>query len=424
MQSLRVLLALASQRGAHLHQLDVKTAFLYGALDEELYMEQPPGQQKKGEEELVCKLKHSIYGLKQSPRQWYHCMSEFLQKFGLVQLEADHAIYVWKEHPTELFLGLYVDDLLIGSTNMELLTRLKEALSSRFEMKDMGAASYILGIRIFRSGSHLFMSQSHYVKGILQLFGMAACHGSKTPCEAGVVIRADDESDVCEETVPYREAIGSLMYLTTSTRPDLATSVSMLSSFLEKPRVSHWQAVKRVFRYLAETVEYGLRFDRQDSTHLIGFSDADWAGDVSTRKSRSGFIFVLGGAAVSWQSRLQDIVTLSTAEAEYVAATEAGKESVWLGQLLFELGETNVQSDLYLDNQSAIKIAKNPVFHRRTKHIDVRYHKIREWVAMKKFDVKFVRSIDMAANFLTKNVDGKLLAHNRNLVGLVSEKAV
>ena len=189
---------------------------------------------------------------------------------------------------------------------------------------------------------------------------MENCHGVSTPLVTGSVL--DDEeptSELCHVNVPFREAVGSLMYLMTGTRPDLATALSMVSRHLAAPRVVHWIAVKRIFRYVAKTVNFGLLFSRQHSLNLSGFSDADWAGDLATRKSRTGMIFLFGGGAISWQSNLQEIVTLSTAEAEYVAANEAGKEMIWFRTLLKELGEPAVQSDLFVDNQSAIKLALN-----------------------------------------------------------------
>jgi hypothetical protein len=179
-------------------------------------------------------------------------------------------------------------------------------------------------------------------------------------------------------------------------------------------------AVKRIFRYVSQTVSCGICFVRQESVKLIGYSDADWAGDVETRKSRSGYIFLLGGGAVSWQSRLQDVVSLSSAEAEYVAAVDAGKEAVWLGELLRQLGEEAVHTDLFLDNQSAIQLAKNPVNHRRSKHIETRYHKIREWVKNEVFDLKYIHTSEMAADFLTKNVNKVLLEKIKASVGVMS----
>jgi hypothetical protein len=327
-----------------------------------------------------------------------------------------------------MFIGLYVDDLILGAMDLERLTSVKEALSNEFRMKDLGEATYILGMKIERTKNSIFLSQEHYARGILKRFGMAECNGVNTPMLSGTVLEFNnlelEKSRGVHENVPYREAVGSLMYLMTCTRPDLATSVSMVSSYLEAPRVHHWATVKRIFRYVSKTINYGVLFNRKEDWTIAGYSDADWAGDLATRKSRTGYIFLFGGGSVSWQSRLQDIVTLSTAEAEYVAATEAGKESVWIRQLFHQLGELDIKAQLFVDNQSAIKLAKNPVFHRRTKHIDVKYHKIREWVGGNYFDLQHVSSSDMVADFLTKNVNSKCLERNRRMASIVEAPKV
>jgi hypothetical protein len=385
-------------------------------------MEQPEGQALPGEEHLVCKLNKSIYGLKQSPRQWYSRLSEFLSSIGLIQIEADHAVYVSEENPRKLFMGVYVDDLLIGSTDFGELVKLKQALSSEFQMKDMNEVGYVLGIKVVRTESKIFLSQEKYAKELLVRFGMESCHGAFTPLETGTILDANGEgTELCGDNVPYREAVGSLMYLMTGTRPDIATAVSMVSRFLSAPRLHHWANVKRIFRYVAKTFNQGICFTRQGDLNITGYSDADWAGDVESRKSRSGYVFMIGGGAVSWQSRLQDSVALSTAEAEYVAAVEAGKEAVWYGQLMSQLGEDSISLCLNVDNQSAIHLAKNPVYHRRSKHIETRYHKIREWVKQSKFELKYVTTGDMAADFLTKNVNKVVLERGKEMVGVQPE---
>ena len=414
-QSLRVLLALANQRQAHLHQMDVTTAFLYGDLEEDLYMAQPEGQAKPGEEAMVCKLRKSIYGLKQSPRMWNKRLDEFMRREGLIRIQEDHAIYVLTSNPSQLFVGVYVDDLIIGSSELGVIHSLKESLSQEFRMKDLGDLSYVLGIKIMRTNDCLYLSQKQYAMELLRKFKMEECNGAMTPMDPSPDLE-NFETSMCGDNVPYREAVGSLMYLMTCTRPDLATSVSFVSKYLSEPRVNHWLAVKRIFRYVAKTINFGIMFRReQDRPIITGFSDADWAGDVASRKSRSGYIFVMGGGAVSWKSKLQDIVTLSTAESEYVAATEAGKEAIWLSGLLTDLGVPAANPTLMMDNQSAIRLASNPVYHQRTKHIDVRFHKIREWVGSNQFSLAYIPTKEMAANFLTKNVN---LDYNRRLVGV------
>jgi hypothetical protein len=348
-------------------------------------------------------------------------LSKFLRSVGLIQIEADHAIYVSETNPKKLFVGIYVDDLVIGSTDLEEMKKLKESLSREFKMKDLGEAAFVLGIKVVRMESQIILSQEHYARSLLSRFGMKDCNGALTPLESGLILEVTGQgTELCDENVPYREAVGSLMYLMTCTRPDLATAVSMVSRFLSAPRVNHWTAVKRIFRYVAKTSNLGLRFSRQGTLNVLGYSDADWAGDLEERKSRSGYVFLLGGAAVSWQSRLQDSVALSSAESEYVAAVEAGKEAVWFSQLLSQLGEESVSKTLYLDNQSAIQLAKNPVYHRRSKHIETRYHKIREWVHREVFSIEYVSTKEMAADFMTKNVSKVALEKSREMIGIIA----
>jgi hypothetical protein len=321
--------------------------------------------------------------------------------------------------PRKLFVGVYVDDLLIGSNDFEELVRFKKALSSEFQMKDLGEVGYVLKIKVTRSETKIFLSQENYARELVRRFGMENSHGAFTPLETGTVLEASGEgTELCGENVPYREAVGALMYLMTGTRPDIATAVSMVSRFLSAPRLHHWTAVKRIFRYVLKTANQGICFTRRGDLNITGYSDADWAGDLESRKSRSGYIFMLGGGAVSWQSRLQDTVALSTAEAEYVAAVEAGKEAVWYGELMRQLGEESISLSLNVDNQSAIHLAKNPVYHRRSKHIETRYHKIREWVKTSVFELKYIGTGDMAADFMTKNVNKVLMERNKQMVGV------
>eukprot|EP00253_Pinus_taeda_P033126 PITA_33126 len=327
--------------------MDVKTTFLHGDLEEEIYMKQPEGFAVKGKKELVCKLKKSLYGLKQSPRMWYQKFDMFIRGLGFTRSKADHCVYFKLIGDCVIYLVLYVDDMLLVGNDKEIIQDLKTQLSAKFNMKDLSAANYILGMEIKRDRAKrkLRLNQRKYVETILQRFNMQDSKPVKVPIPVGV-------------------------------------------RFMSKPEKEHWTTVKRVFRYLRGTSDYGLcyqggsRLDRM--LDIRGFVDADWVGDLDQRRSTSGNVFNLFGGALSWMSKKHFVVALSTTEAEYMAATHASKEAVWLQRLCSSMGL--VQGDIRIDcdNQSAILLAKNPAYHSKTKHIDVQYHFVRD-VSSEKF---------------------------------------
>ncbi|RVW74857.1 Retrovirus-related Pol polyprotein from transposon TNT 1-94 [Vitis vinifera] len=308
MSTIRLVLGMVAAENLHLEQLDVKTAFLHGDLEEDLYMIQPEGFIVQGQENLVCKLRKSLYGLKQAPRQWYKKFDNFMHRIGFKRCEADHCCYIKSFDNSYIILLLYVDDMLIAGSDIEKINNLKKQLSKQFAMKDLGAARQILGMRIIRDKANgtLKLSQSDHFK-------LSKEQSPKT----------EEERDHMSK-VPYASAIGSLMYAMVCTRPDIAHAVGVVSRFMSRPGKQHWEAVKWILRYLKGSLDTCLCFTGV-SLKLQGYVDADFAGDIDSRKSTTGFVFTLGGTAISWVSNLQKIVTLSTTEAEYVAATEAGK---------------------------------------------------------------------------------------------------
>jgi hypothetical protein len=248
---------------------------------------------------------------------------------------------------------------------------------------------------------------------------MEDCSPVSTPIEVGRKLGVTDHSGRRNDCkAPYREAVGSLMYLATCTRPDLSMAVSTCARFLDSYNEESWKSVKRILRYLRGTTKFGIQYNREGNGSIIGYSDADWGGDVETGKSRSGFVFLLSSGAISWSSKLQEIVALSSTEAEYIAACEAGKEIIWFNEFLHEIGLSEDTIELRIDNKSSIELAKNPVFHKRTKHIRLRYHKIREWVQEKEFKISHVTSGEMAADFLTKPVRNDSLSSNLDRIGV------
>jgi hypothetical protein len=411
LQSLRILLAIANQRRMHVHQMDVKTAFLHGGLQETIYMKQPEGFVKKGEENLVCKLQKSLYGLKQAPRCWNKVLDDFCTKrLGFYKCQKDHATYSRGTGRRQVYIGVYVDDLLIMSEDLEEIRKVKRELSKRFDMQDFGDASTILGMKLTydRDAGVLSLSQEKYIQEILKRYNMDNCTGVVTPMSTGTkytkaTCPKDESEKIQMAKIPYRSAIGSLMYLMMCTRPDIATAVGVFSRFLENPGRDHWEGVKRVFRYLKATSDLKLTFRRTKKFVLKAYVDSDFAGCLDTSRSTTGWIFLLGGTAVSWSSKRQKSVTLSTCEAEYMAAGSATKESIWIRDYLSELGvEQEGPVNLMSDSQSAIQLVRNPVLHQSTKHIRTNAHFIREVVHSGEINLKYVQTKSQVADFLTK----------------------
>ncbi|KAK9215025.1 hypothetical protein WN944_007028 [Citrus x changshan-huyou] len=411
--SIRILLALVAEYELELAQLDVKTAFLHGDLEEEIYMIQPCGFRVAGKENHVCRLIKSLYGLKQSPRQWYKRFDQFIQWQKFTRSEHDHCVYFRRLlDGAFIYLLLYVDDMLIASKNGDEIKRLKKHLASEFEMKDLGDAQRILGMEIRRDKKNgsVWLTQKSYLKKVLERFGMD--DKTKPVCtplaphfklSSSSCPRSQEERDYMAR-VPYASAVGSLMYAMVCTRPDISQAVSMVSRYMHNPGKNQWLAVKWILRYLYGTVDVGLLFKKDCGQQCVGYCDSDFAGDLDKRRSTTGYVFTLGGGPVSWRSILQSTIALSTTEAEYMAATEAVKEAIWLKGLLGDLGVIQENIAVFCDNQSAIFLAKNQTYHARTKHIDVKYHYVREIiesgvVLLRKIDTK-----DNPSDMLTKSV--------------------
>jgi hypothetical protein len=294
--SIRLILAIVANLNLELYQMDVKTTFLNGELDEEIYMDQPIGFVAKGQECKVCKLKRSIYGLKQLSRQWYLRFHRTILLNGFTVIEEDHCVYTKRSKGSFIILSLYVNDILLASNDTEMIVATKEWLSSNFEMKDMGEADYILGVKIFRDRSKkiLGLSQQTYVKKVLERFQMSDCKPIDTPIAKNESLsqnmcpKTQDEQEKMAR-VPYANAIGSLMYAMMCTQPDICYVVGLVSRFQSNPRLAHWKAIKKILRYLKRTMDYVLCYQGSD-LRLIGYSDADWGSDLDEHKSTSGYL--------------------------------------------------------------------------------------------------------------------------------------
>jgi transposase InsO family protein len=399
LNSILIIISLAANLDWPLHQLDVKNAFLHGDLTETIYMTQPPGFESKGE--CVCHLKKSIYGLKQSPRAWFDKFSKAVVSHGMTRSQADHSVFFKKKRTGIVILVVYVDDIVITGSDKEGIQILINHLSSSFLTKDLGKLRYFLGIEVARSKAGISLSQRKYTLDILQDTGYLGSKPVSTPMEPNLKLMPD-EGDFVDDPDTYRRLVGKLIYLTI-TRPDISYAVSIVSQFMTNPRVPHMNAVIRILKYLKNAPGRGLFYRSSGHLRIEGYTDADWAGSPSDRKSTTGYCTFIGGNLVTWRSKKQSVVARSSAEAEYRAMAHTTCELTWLRTVLQEFGLlTQGPTPLYCDNQAAIHIASNPVFHERTKHIEVDCHFVRSKVESKDIITPFVPSGSQLADIFTK----------------------
>ena len=421
-ESVRTLISMAVQYGMELHQMDVDVAFLNGNLKEEIYMKQPDGLVVKGQENLVCKLKKSIYGLKQSPCCWNEALDEHLKKIGFIQSKADPCLYIGKIDGELICLAVYVDDIILASKKPEVIQKTKKLFASKFEVKDMGRLHYFLGVRIVQNEGNVWIGQDRYLEEVLEKFGMQNAKSVATPMEQNAKPQQVTKDSELFDSKLYQSAIGSLMYLANVTQPDISYAVHTLAQYCNQPGTVHWSMVKRVLRYLCGTRKLGLLYQRTRDTSLYVFSDADFAGDLDTRKSTSGYTLLKNKGIVSWKSKKQSIVAQSTAEAEYVALYFAVQECIWIRQLLQDLKEPqNKASVVYEDNQAAIKISENPIIHPKTKHIATKYHFTREQIESGQIALEFCPTEQMIADIMTKPLGRCRFETLRRGLGLTAE---
>jgi hypothetical protein len=397
-ESLRLLLALTAHFGWKPRQFDVKSAFLYGELTEDVYMHPLPGYE---EGDLVWLLKKCLYGLKQSAREWYAVLSTYLLENGFQASNFDPCVFV--HHEREMFLSIYVDDLVLfaaPTTNVEAFV---EKLSTHFELTELGLAEWILGMQITYSDEGISLSQHAYINKILKRFGMESSRPVSTPLAIGTKLRKGTPEQQLEDPTHYQAIIGSIMYAVTGTRPDLAHTITLLSQFNSCPNQSHLTAVKHTLRYLNGTKDWTLNFPSGKPLVLNGYADADYAACLDTRRSISGYIFRLGEATICWKSRKQASVSTSTTEAEYVALSLASRQVQWLHKA-FQDFQLTVPCALHCDNTGAIDITQDDKVNDRTKHIDIHYHKVREEFRKGTFELLQVASADNLADVCTKTL--------------------
>eukprot|EP00253_Pinus_taeda_P004978 PITA_04978 len=336
METVRAVLSIAAQNKWKVYQMDVKSAFLNGVLMQEVYIEQPLGYEKKGEEHKVCRLKKALYGLKQVPRAWYSRIDSYLLENGFDKCDGEPTVYIKEKDGKLLIVVLYVDDVIFTGNDVFLIENFKTIMKEEFEMTYMGLLRYFLGIEVDQNENGIFISQAKYVNEVLGRFNMQECKAAITPTVMGLKLSKEDSSKDFDPSL-YKSIVGSLMYLT-ATRPDIMFVVSLISRFMERRKEAHWQAAKRILRYIKGTKRLGILYTTSECSNLVGYADSDWAGSVDDRKSTSGYVFLMGSGDISWASKKQPIVALSTAEAEYVAATAVACQAVWMRRMLRSLG--------------------------------------------------------------------------------------
>lgn len=446
LSSIRLIVSTAVQRNMYLKQYDVTTAFLNGTLEEKVYLEVPDyleevleyivakGQKddpeaKKAKKMLqemhhgdkVLAVKKAIYGLRQAGRAWHTCLDRELRNFGMQPSNADTCVYLKGAGHDLLIVIVYVDDLIVACENLTEITRLSNYLERSFEMKSLGDLKHCLGIEFERTQDYIKMHQSTYIQEILGRFSMMDCNPVSTPLNLDVKLTKSDPIEGSKKKLPYRELVGSLQYLSVATRPDISHATSVLGQFNDSFGEIHWIAAKRVLRYLKGTANLGIIFRKGDDI-VKGYVDADWGGSVDDRRSYTGFSFICNESAISWDSRKQRTVALSSTEAEYMALCEASKEAIYIRRFLIDL-DWNDQGPtvLYNDNMGAQKLVLNPVYHARTKHIDMRHHFVRDAYKSKEIKLEHIASEDMAADVLTKALPRPKHQVCVQLLGLSSE---
>ncbi|KAD1131215.1 hypothetical protein E3N88_43243 [Mikania micrantha] len=374
--TIRTILSIALFKNWSLRQLDVNNAFLHGTLHEEVFMTQPLGYIVSQYPHHICKLKKSLYGLKQAPRAWYIELTQFLLRFGFRKSLADASLFIYQHQTVTCYFMVYVDDIVLTGNDSHFLDHFIQALNQQFSIKDLGMLHHFLGVEVIPTTTGLFLSQHRYIQDILQQFHMDGAKDVITPLSATEPL-SHNESSPLMDTTPFRKLVGSLQYLA-FTRPDISFAINKLSQFMHSPHQTHWQALKRVLRYLIGTIHHGLFLNRNSTLTLSAFSDSDWG------------------------STSQKSVSRSSTEAEYKALANASAELIWTKNILHELGLTTTQTPtLFCDNTGATYLCANHVYHSRMKHIALDYHFVREQVSAGKLRVLHISSQDQLADMLT-----------------------
>lgn len=384
-------------------------------------MQQPPGYESKSHPNYVCKLDKALYGLKQAPRAWYARLCNKLVALGFKASKADTSLFYYNKGSHSIYVLVYVDDIIVASSSQAATSALLNDLQHEFALKDLGDLHYFLGIEVRRSADTLILSQERYALDVLARAGMKNCKPVDTPLPTSTKLSLEEGERLGpDDATKYKSLVGALQYLTL-TRPDISYSVNKVCQFLHAPTTSHMSAVKRILRFVRGTCNSGMKFSKSDSTLVSAFSDADWAGCIDDRRSTGGFAVFLGSNLISWCARKQPTVSRSSTEAEYKALANATAELMWVQKLLTELGIRHPPAArLWCDNLGATYLSANPVFHARTKHIEIDFHFVRERVAQKLLDIRLIHTGDQVADGFTKPLSVAKMKDFRSNLNLIS----
>lgn len=420
MNSIRMLLSICCAAGYVIDQLDVDTAYLNADLQEEVYLLPPKGM--KIGSEFVLKLNRALYGLKQAANAWNKTIHNALLEMGFVACGADRCIYKIKDGEGWAYVCLYVDDMIVAAKEATTVRKVKEQISQRFQTKDLGPVKHLLGMEVMydRKKREMFISQQRYIEETADMFGQTQARPTGNPCDQSMKLSSANspKSDVERQAMsrtPYRQLLGRLLFIVTTTRPDAAFPVSQLGRFAENPGSQHWKALIKVLRYLRSTSGFGLHYSVDKlQQQLTAYSDADWGNSLDDRRSVSGVLLVLNGGPVIFKSKYQRTVALSTSEAEYMALSMCTQDILWARMLMADLGfEQKNPTVIYEDNQGAIALATNPGYHARTKHVDIRHHFVREKVLAGDIKVIYKETEHQLADILTKALGTKRFQYLR-----------
>lgn len=398
-ETIRILLAHAVHYNMIARQLDMKTAFLNGDLDKKVYMKVPDGLNIKPGR--VCCLKRSIYGLKQSPRQWNQKLVSVLIQIGLKQSSADPCMFATQDGMQ--IVAIYVDDILVLGSTEEKVEDIERLLTKNFEVTFLGIPRFLLSIQITWFTNYVTISQEQFIYKMLEKYDLLNCKPVSTPMDCGSKPEKAKPDETRTDKTQYQSKVGSLLYLAMGTRPDIAYTVNVLSQFSSDPTVTHHNMIQHLLRYLKGSMKKRLIYKHTSSAKLIMYSDASYANSVDDRRSYSGYIGLYGNAVVSWSSKKQQSVAVSTTEAEYMALSASCRQVMWMSYLLKDFNNT-LQPLLLCDNQATIHLSNNPALHRRSKHIDVHYHYVRERIIENDVIINYVTTKENIADLLTKAV--------------------
>ena len=418
-ETVYLMLALAALENWYITGLDVQSTYLYGKLDEEIYMEQSEGFTAPGQECKVLRLWRALYSLKQASLAWWCTLDESLKELGFERLKSEAGIFFYKKKGTNIVIGIiYVDDALFCSPNKAVVDAIKAQFMRKWECRDLGEPNEFLQMRITCKGRAIHLDQCVYLQKVVERCGMQNAKTTSTPLLAGYYATKNTEPIDTELRSHFQTVIGSLLYLMLGTRPDIAFAVTHLSRHATNPSQDHLNKALYICCYLIGTSTYPLVYNGGSGAGLIACTDSDWGSDPTSRLSQTGFYLKLANGLISWTSRVQKTIAYSSTEAEYMALSDCACQVTWIQSLLSELGYKLNAIPICSDNQGSIFMASNPVMKPHCKHINIHYHRIRESVAKGKVELFFIDGAENPANLLTKNLPREKFTKFRAQLGL------